>query len=136
MGQERIAGNIPTTYRREDSAAYAGRVCDQLAGLFGEGRVFMDVESIPLGQNFAQTIEQTIANCAAVLVIIGPRWMEILRNRSDEHQQDYVCREIEEALQRKVTIIPVLVGGANIAQLTDLPESLIDLPLHQADELH
>jgi hypothetical protein len=96
----------------------------------------MDVESIPLGQNFAQTIEQTIANCAAVLVIIGPRWMEILRNRSNEHQQDYVCREIEEALQRKVTIIPVLVGGANIAQLTDLPESLIDLPLHQADELH
>jgi tetratricopeptide (TPR) repeat protein len=95
----------------------------------------MDIEDISPGQNFAQAIDQTIANCNAVLVIIGPRWMEILRNRSNQQQQDYVRREVEEALQRKATVIPVLVGGANMAQLTNLPESLTDLPLHQAAEL-
>lgn len=95
----------------------------------------MDVEDIPPGQNFAQTIDERIADCCAVLVVIGPRWIEILRNRSKEHQEDYVCREIEEALKRKATIIPVLVGGANIAQLTDLPETLTELPFHQATEL-
>jgi tetratricopeptide (TPR) repeat protein len=93
----------------------------------------MDIEDIPPGQNFAQTIDQTLANCGAVLVIIGPRWMEILRNRSN--QQDYVRREVEEALKRQATVIPVLVGGANMAQLTDLPEGLTDLTLHQAAEL-
>lgn len=95
----------------------------------------MDIEDIQPGQNFAQTIEQTIATCGAVLVIIGPRWMEILRNRAKQGEQDYVCREIEEALKRNATIIPVLVGGANMAQLTNLPESLTDLTLHQAAEL-
>jgi tetratricopeptide (TPR) repeat protein len=95
----------------------------------------MDVEDIPPGQNFAQTIEQTIANCGAILIIIGPRWREILRNRSNGHEQDYVCREIEEALKRTATIIPVLVGGANMAQLTDLPESLADLSSHEAAEI-
>src|SRR5947199_3342023 len=133
--EETVARNIFISYRREDSAAYAGRLCDQLTAVFGESRVFMDVEDIPPGQNFAQTIEDKIANCCAVLVIIGPRWIEILRKRSKEHQEDYVCREIEEALNRKATIIPVLVGGANIAQLTDLPESLTELPFHQASEL-
>ena len=130
-----VAGNIFISYRREDSAAYAGRLCDQLTSVFGESRVFMDVEDIPPGQNFAQTIEDKIANCSAVLVIIGPRWMEVLRNRSKQGQEDYVCREIEEALNRKATIIPVLVGAATMAQLTDLPESLAELPFHQAAEL-
>ncbi|MGI9072103.1 MAG: TIR domain-containing protein [Bryobacteraceae bacterium] len=135
MREGTVTGNIFISYRREDSAAYAGRLCDQLTTVFGESRVFMDIEDIYPGQNFAQTIDQTIANCGAVLVIIGPRWMEILRNRSNEHQQDYVRREVEEALERKATVIPVLVGGANMTQLTDLPESLTDLPLHQAAEL-
>lgn len=119
-----VTSGIFISYRREDSAAYAGRICDQLTAIFGEDRVFMDVENIRPGQNFAQAVEQTIANCSVVLVIIGPRWMEILRNRSNEQQPDYVCREIEEALKRKVTVIPVLVGGAKIDQLADLPENL------------
>jgi tetratricopeptide (TPR) repeat protein len=133
--EEMLPGNIFISYRRQDSAAYAGRLCDQLTAVFGENRVFMDVEDIPPGQNFAQTIEDKIANCSVVLVIIGPRWMEVLRNRSKEHQEDYVRREIEEALNRKATIIPVLVGGANMAQVADLPETLTELPLHQAAEL-
>jgi tetratricopeptide (TPR) repeat protein len=95
----------------------------------------MDIEDISPGQNFAQTIDKTIADCGAILVVIGPRWMEILRSRSSRHEQDFVRREIEEALERKATVIPVLVGGANMAQLTGLPESLTDLPLHQAAEL-
>jgi len=133
--KQTVPGSIFISYRREDSAAYAGRLCDQLSAVFGESRVFMDVEDIPPGQNFAQTIEDKVANCCAVLVIIGPRWIEILRNRAKGYQEDYVCREIEEALKRKATVIPVLVGGAKMAQLTDLPESLTELPFHQATEL-
>jgi tetratricopeptide (TPR) repeat protein len=95
----------------------------------------MDVEDISPGQNFARAIEQTIANSKAVLVVIGPRWMEILRSRAANHQEDYVCHEIEAALKTPATIIPVLVGGATMAQLTDLPPGLADLPFHQAAEL-
>lgn len=95
----------------------------------------MDVEDIPPGENFAQTINSRIAECAAFLVIIGPRWMDILRARSKEPQEDFVCSEIETALKRKAPIIPVLVGGTSMAELTDLPERVQELALHQAVEL-
>jgi hypothetical protein len=94
-----VTGNIFISYRHEDSAAYAGRLCDHLTAVFGESRVFMDIEDISPGQNFAQTIDKTIADCGAILVVIGPRWMEILRSRSSRHEQDFVRREIEEALE-------------------------------------
>ena len=34
------------SYRREDTAGYAGRLYDRLAAHFGPDRVFMDVEGI------------------------------------------------------------------------------------------
>ncbi|MDQ2946160.1 MAG: toll/interleukin-1 receptor domain-containing protein, partial [Acidobacteriota bacterium] len=108
---------------------------DHLTPLFGANHVFMDVDDIRPGENFAQAIDKTIAACSAVLVVIGPRWMEILRKRSEDQQPDYVCREIETALARKTLVIPVLVGGAGIAQLTGLPSNLAELALHEAIEL-
>ncbi len=43
--------------------------------------------------------------------------------------------EIESALARKALVVPVLVGGATAVNLTGLPQSLADLPFHQAMEL-
>jgi tetratricopeptide (TPR) repeat protein len=103
--------------------------------LFGADRVFMDVEDIAPGQNFAQALDRTMAACDAVLVVIGPRWMEIFRQRAQEGQQDYVRHEIEAALVRKIAVVPVLVGGASMGQLTGLPDALAGLALLQAAEL-
>src|SRR5215218_8549848 len=61
--------------------------------------------------------------------------MELLRERSKEQQPDYVRHEIEAALARKITVVPALVGGATMAQLGGLPESLAGLSFHQAAEL-
>jgi tetratricopeptide (TPR) repeat protein len=101
----------------------------------GQDRVFMDVEGIAPGQNFAQAIDVTIGSCPTMLVIIGPRWRQILQDRATQSQEDYVSHEIETALARKATVIPVLVGGATVSQLTGLPPGLADLPFHQAIEL-
>jgi tetratricopeptide (TPR) repeat protein len=129
------AGNVFISYRREDSAAYAGRVFDHLKGLLGDERVFMDVEDIAPGQPFAQTIDETIARCAVALIIIGPNWAEVLRERSQDRQRDYVCHEIEAALGRKITTVPVLVGGATMSQLSGLPGKLSALARYEAAEL-
>ena len=120
-------GNIFISYRREDSAAYAGRLCDHLNTLMGADRVFMDFEDIAPGQRFAQTIDDTMARCDTALIVIGPRWAEILHQRAQEQQPDYVRREIEGALARQITIVPVLVGGASMSQLSGLPDSLAAL---------
>jgi hypothetical protein len=59
------------SYRREDSIAYSGRLYDRLTLEFGKGQVFMDIDSIDLGADFIEVIEQTFAACDAVLVVIG-----------------------------------------------------------------
>jgi tetratricopeptide (TPR) repeat protein len=128
--------NLFISYRRDDSAAYAGRICDHMNSLIGGRRVFMDVEDIQPGQNFAQAIENTLASCSHVLVVIGPRWHEILQVRAQRSEEDYVLHEIVAALTKKKTVVPVFVGGATAAALTVLPQALSDLSFHQAVELH
>ena len=103
--------NIFISYRRDDAAAYAGRLADCLGALLGVHRVFMDVEDIGPGQNFAEAIDQTLAGCAVVLAVIGPRWLDILRQRVAAGHEDYVVHEIGAALARRANVVPVFVGG-------------------------
>ena len=128
--------NIFISYRRDDAAAYPGRLADCLGALLGVHRVFMDVEDIGPGQNFAEAIDQTLAGCAVVLAVIGPRWLDILRQRVAAGHEDYVVHEIGAALARRANVVPVFVGGATAAALSGLPSALADLSFHQAVELH
>ena len=95
----------------------------------------MDVEDIAPGQPFARKIDETIAQCDIALIVIGPRWAAILRERAQQGQPDYVQHEVESALTRKITIVPVLVGGAGIAELTGLPSQLSSLSQYEAAQL-
>src|SRR5512140_2233886 len=95
----------------------------------------MDVVDIVPGQNFAETIDRSIAACETALIVIGPRWNEILRERSQKQEPDYVCHEVSSALDHKLKIVPVLVGGATMPRQADLPAALSGLPFHQAAEL-
>ena len=95
----------------------------------------MDVEDIAPGQLFERKIDETIAQCDIALIVIGPRWAEILRERAQSEQVDYVRREIEAALARQITIVPVLVGGATMAELTGLPGQLSVLAQYEVAEL-
>ncbi len=97
--------------------------------------MFMDVEAIAPGQNFAQRIDQTINTCQTVLVIIGPKWKTILLERMGSQHEDYVRHEIESALARQTQVIPVLVGGAVLAELSEVPAPLKEIRFHQAFEI-
>ena len=45
------------SYRRDDSGGYAGRLYDRLSQHFGRDNLFMDIDSIALGLDFARAIE-------------------------------------------------------------------------------
>ncbi len=62
------------SYRRDDSAAYTGRLYDTLSTQLGAG-VFMDVDAIPLGSDFVDEIHTALRDCDVVLVMIGPIWI-------------------------------------------------------------
>jgi hypothetical protein len=125
--------SVFVSYRREDSAGYAGRLCEHLGGVFGAEHVFLDVHDIAPGQDFAEAIEKTIAACQAVVVVIGPRWLADLKQRAGG--EDFVHHEISVALRRNVVVIPLLVGGGVLPSPAELPESLAALCRRQALEI-
>ena len=67
--------HIVVNYRREDSLAYAGRLYDDLTDRFGEGAVFMDIDAIPAGVDFADVIEQAVGGADVFISLIGPGWL-------------------------------------------------------------
>jgi formylglycine-generating enzyme required for sulfatase activity len=106
-------------YRREDSAAVAGRLYDRLKTDFDDG-VFMDIDNIPMGADFRQHIEEQLRACDYLLALIGPRWIGILHERADD-QRDLLRVELETAASLKIRIAPILLEGARPPQATELP---------------
>jgi hypothetical protein len=118
--------NVFISYRREDAAGHAGRLSDRLVARFGEQRVFMDVQDIQPGQNFVSAIEHTLNQCDCVLAVVGPRWLGELKER-EAGREDFVRREIASALAKNITVIPVLVGGAMMPSMDQLPADIAAL---------
>ncbi len=127
------------SYRRDDSAGYAGRLYDRLAAHFGAGRVFMDVEGIELGTDFVTAIENAVGSCRVLIVVIGDEWLDTRdaagRRRLDD-PHDFIRLETVTALQRDIRVVPVLVGGALMPRAEALPEDLRPLARRQAIEVN
>lgn len=114
------------SYRRDDSAGFAGRLTDALEQRLGAGSVFRDVDDIAAGADFGAVIEDSLRRVQAVLVVIGPHWIGTTDAGRPRLEQagDYVRREVEFALASGKPVIPVLVGGAPMPAATALPPSM------------
>jgi hypothetical protein len=119
--------SIFLSYRRQETRHLAGRLADQLFRQFGEGYVFMDVDSIEPGRDFGEAIERAVNECAVLLALIGPTWASVVdahgRRRLDD-PDDLVVLELRAALARAIPVIPVLVDGARAPTRDDLPPTL------------
>ena len=125
------------SYRRADSDGWAGRLRDALRVRFGD-LVFQDVDNIPDGEIFSDVIDRALQECDVALVIIGPNWAsaedENGRRRLDQ-EDDWVRTETAMVLNRKIRVIPVLVGGARLPRAEELPADLRSLTKRQAREI-
>jgi hypothetical protein len=133
-----MADTIFINYRREDSAATAGRLHDRLAQVFGRKRIFMDVDQIPAGIDFVAHLNSQVAACNVLLVVIGPHWLEV-QNEAGQRRlnqpDNFVAIEIAAALARDIRVIPVLVDGASVPKASELPDLLKPLVRRQAIEV-
>lgn len=125
-------------YRREDAAFAASYLYDRLGERFGPERVFKDVDSIPLGDDFVDAVTVAVGACDCLVAVIGPQWLAA----EDRHGQrridlldDYVRLELEAALQRGVRIIPLCIDGAQMPLAHQLPVSLAPLVRRNALEV-
>jgi hypothetical protein len=126
------------SYRREDGAGHAGRVFDRLTDRFGVDQVFMDVSDIEPGVDFVEAIEAAISSCDALLVVIGTQWLDCRDadgNRRLDDPNDPVRLEIAHALARNVRVIPLLIRGARMPAMADLPSDVGRFSSRQALEL-
>lgn len=127
------------SYRRDDSAGYSGRLYDRLVGHFGPERVFMDVEGIAPGLDFVEAIEQAVGSCQVLIVVIGDEWTTVAdgsgRRRLDD-PHDFIRLETGTALRRKIRVVPVLVGGAVMPRVDELPDDIKALTRRQAVEVN
>lgn len=130
--------SVFVSYRRSNASGTAGRIYDALTTRFGEDAVFMDVDGIEPGADFEQVLDETLRDCRAVVVVVDPRWTDVVdadgRRRLDD-PDDFVRLEVESALARDVKVIPVLVDGARMPSRADLPASLEGFATRQGLEV-
>ena len=128
---------IFVSYRREDARGYAGRLYDRLSARWGENQVFIDVDTLKPGVDFADVIGEAVGSCDVLIAVIGRNWLTAVdhqgRRRLDD-PEDFLRLEVEAALDRNVRVIPVLVEGAAMPRSDDLPGALAKLARRQALE--
>ena len=107
------------SYRREDSG-YVGRLFDVLSARFGRSNIFMDIDTIEGGEDFAAVIEEKIKECDALVAVIGKGWLTSTGQnggRRLDDARDYVRLEIAKALIRMYSLLwaeqpsPYFAGG-------------------------
>jgi formylglycine-generating enzyme required for sulfatase activity len=128
-----LVPKIFVSYRRQDSAAIAGRIFDRLRAHFGEDAIFMDIDSIPCGADFRAHISSAVDQCGVLLAVIGRKWAgDSGSDRRIDDPRDFVRIEIESGLNRNLPVIPILVDRATMPDEADLPPSLQGLVYRNA----
>ncbi len=113
--------DIFISYRREDAAELARNIQLQLEK-YGY-RVFLDVERLKDG-HFDKKIIDAIKSAKVFLALLTPKYL----GRCGDGD-DWVRKEIECAVENKITIVPVNINR----QFTSFPE---DCPEHIVDVIH
>ena len=96
------------SYRRNDSGGWAGRLRDHLALRYGEDRVWQDVDDLTAGSEYLPQILKNIAAADAILIVIGPHWLDAPEGGKTRlaNPKDVLRTEIVHALKRKSGVIP------------------------------
>jgi TIR domain/Tetratricopeptide repeat len=126
------------SYRREDAGPYARSLQLQLGQRIPDTTIFMDLDSIEAGLDFAEIIEEAVASSAVLVALIGRQWATLTDEegaRRLDNPDDFVRFEIKTALERGVRVIPVLLDGARPLRQQELPGDLRRLARLNAHKL-
>ena len=126
------------SYRREDAGPYARLLQSQLRERIPDARVFMDLDSIEAGLDFAEVIRAAVDSCTVFVALIGRQWATLVDEQGQrrlDNPDDFVRFEVQTALERGVRVIPVLVDDAKPLRQQELPPELRKLAQLNALEM-
>lgn len=114
------------SYRRDDCDKTVRQIYDRLVAHFGAKAVFLDVVGIPPGADFEEDIKRAIEQSCIFLALIGRKWLgkRVFRISRIQTRGDFVRTEVELALRRPLTLIPVLVDRRKMPAPRDVPNSI------------
>jgi len=121
------------SYRRDDSMVTAALLYRELVSRPEFADAFMDIDDIGYGADFVAEIDKGLHDAGVVLVVIGPKWTEMLQARL--RGDDWVRHEVATALRLRsegardppLRVLPVLIGGAVPPPESALPPDLVPL---------
>jgi hypothetical protein len=96
------------SYVRDDTEADTNALYQTLRGEFGEATIYKDVDNVPIGANWKESVRTAIEDSTAFLWVIGPAWTP----------SEAVALELQHATRRGIPVIPVLVRNAEITYAT------------------
>lgn len=130
--------SIFISYRRDDSSGYTLAIYEKLKSALGDESVFMDMDDIPHGEDFAKHIEKVLNKADTVLVMIGNSWLNASNSqgRRLDNPEDFVRMEVATALTKDLRVIPVLLRGAEMPEPDELPDTLKALSTRNAIRIH
>ena len=119
------------SYRRSDTQHVAGRLGDRIGTRF---TLFMDIDDIPPGVDFTTVVRRAIDESDVLLVLIGPHFLGVGADgeRRLDKSGDWVAEEVGTGLARDIAVVPVLVDGAQMPSVAELPGKLKGLAHRQA----
>jgi hypothetical protein len=125
---------IVVSYRRAESSAITGRICDRLVAHYGKQAVFVDIDGIPYGTDFRQRIDDALRQCNILIAVVGTQWLGAGSSGAARifDEADPVRIEVQTALANRVHLIPVLVNDAKMPEASELPESIKEFAYRNA----
>jgi hypothetical protein len=114
------------SFRRHDAHDYALRLYEALSDRLS-GELIFDFYFDPVA--WVGELIDTVRRSALVLVLIGPKWLDVLTERRahGESFSDAVHVELLAAFKHKVPLLVVLVEGTSAPAPTSLPPDLWQL---------
>src|SRR5262245_29223877 len=130
-----MAGRIFINYRRGVNLKDAQLLQNVLQRHFGRSGVFLDVSGLDRGDHWLHTLERQVDDSVAMISLLGEGWADLKDekgNRRLDNPNDFVRFEIARAFARDIPVLPVLIDGASMPELSQLPSNLVSLTFPQA----
>jgi len=124
---EPLRNAIFISYRRADlSQDQVNVIHEGLEKEFGHDSVFLDTSDIHSGAKWKEILNQAGTGAKICLVMIGKSWLEKDKDGQFriQHPDDWVRKEIEYAIEKKLDIIPTLVNGGILPDKSEVPASI------------
>lgn len=109
-------------------------LADRFRRHFGRDAVFVDT-GLRVGAHYPAELRAKLKGSEVLVVVIHDTWLADLDDRRGRAEADWVQDEIAQALDARMTVVPLLIDDAELPAKDQLPDRIGDLVYPQAHRI-